>query len=513
MHALFRFMALHPSLYAFNVQSPDGNRIIWSTIRQPKRPITMASGFTPLPAHAGYLLGRPRFASRVHSYAITMRYRASGPDGRTRYFVGTPYRLDRLFAFPNRLRTPLALSVIDLRNHRELATWRSGRLDFSEFNKRDTGVAGKAGGRPLVRGRAGIVPVPGLPLEIAAGWPRNVVFDDWVRTGRLRWAVEALFVGVMALLVLLVDRGRRREQRAAEAIERVRTTDEATGLSTRAMFEERIPGLCDALGPCRQLAVIVIDIEGFTEINARHGRKAGDRILRALAERLRALPDARLLARVGADSFAFVHVGILEREIHARIDAALAVVETPFDISAGVAETLKLSLGSALYPADTGSAAALLGRAEVSIFGQIQRQYGIRRRDLDPYSQEYHAMLGWGWRFLNHLIPDLAAGVFDDFAADARNVPIIQSLGTERARRRKWTPAPCRNVARSGIDARAPSGRGVAGRPHACRAGDRYQCADECDERPLPAHCGTEPADSGARQPAPDISGYHPATL
>ena len=435
VRALFRFMALHPSLYAFNVQSADGNRIIWSTKRQPKRPITMASGFTPLTAHTSYLLGQPRFASRVHSYAITMRYRALGADGRTRYFVGTPYRLDRLFAFPNRLRTPLVLSVIDLRSHTDLAAWRSGRLDFSDFNKRDTGLAGQMGGRPLISGRAGVVPVPGLPLEIAAGWPRNVVFHNWVRTGRLRWAVEVLFVGIMALLVLLVDRGRRREQRAAEAIERVRSTDEATGLSTRALFEERITALCEALGPGRQLAVIVIDIDGFTDINARHGRKAGDKILRDLAERLRALPDAQLLARVGADSFAFVHVGILEREIHPRIDAALAVVEMPFELSAGGSETLKLSLGSALYPADTGSAAALLGRAEVSIFGQIQRQYGIRRRDLDPYSPEYHAMLGWGWRFLNHLIPDLATGVFDDFAADARNIPIMQPLGTERAKR------------------------------------------------------------------------------
>ena len=435
MHALFRFMALHPSLYAFNVQSPDGNRIIWSTIRQPKRPITMASGFTPLPAHAGYLLGRPRYASRVHSYAITMRYRAAGADGRTRYFVGTPYRLDRLFAFPNHLRTPLLLSVIDLRTHTVLATWRSGRLDFDDFNKRDTGFAEPSDGKHLIRGRAGVVLVPGLPLEIAAGWPRNVVFDTWVRTGRLRWAVEALFVGVMVLLVLLVDRGRRRERRAAEAIERLRTTDEATGLSTRTMFEEQISALCDAVGPGRQLAVIVIDIDSFTEINDKHGRKAGNRILHDLAQRLRALPDARLLARVGADSFAFVHVGILEREIHQRIDAALAVVEMPFGISPGVSETLKLSLGSALYPADTESAAALLGRAEVSIFGQIQRQNGIRRSDLDPYSPEYHAMLRWGWRFLNHLIPDLAAGVFDDFVADERNIPIMQSLDTERVRR------------------------------------------------------------------------------
>ncbi|MGC9186060.1 MAG: PAS domain S-box protein, partial [Thiomonas sp.] len=96
VQTLRRFMALHPSLYAFNILSPDGNTILWSTQAQQARPITSGAAFTPLPGHPDFLLGQDRDAKRVGTHVLTMRFRVRGPDGTVRYLVGTPYRLDQL---------------------------------------------------------------------------------------------------------------------------------------------------------------------------------------------------------------------------------------------------------------------------------------------------------------------------------------------------------------------------------------------------------------------------------
>jgi diguanylate cyclase (GGDEF)-like protein/PAS domain S-box-containing protein len=92
------------------------------------------------------------------------------------------------------------------------------------------------------------------------------------------------------------------EERLRELVDR----DALTGLMTRARFEEELErhvargrryGMAGAL--------IVLDVDGFREINEEHGARAGDRVLvgvaKALTNRLR---DTDLLARIGGDQFA-----------------------------------------------------------------------------------------------------------------------------------------------------------------------------------------------------------------
>ncbi len=444
VRALYRFMALHPSLYAFNVQSPDGNHIIWSTKKQPKRPITLANGFTPLASHPQYLLGHPRYAARVHSYAITMRFRDIGADGKTRYFVGTPYRLDRLLAYSGHDAMNLALAVTDMRNQSNLVVWHDGGLDFSSLAHRSPHQAAIGTNTKPPASVADQVAVPGLPLEVTASWPADYVANRWIRSGWIRWSLELLFIVILALLVMLVARSRRREQMAAAALEKARRVDDLTGLATRTRFEEEISALCRGVAPGRQLAVIVVDIEDFSDINAHIGRDGGDGILRALAQRLATLPDAVLQARVGADSFAFVHANIAETEMHARIDATLALAAAPFEVPGASAQTIRISLGSALYPADADSAASLLGRAEVSLFGQVQRRYGSRRRQLDPYSADNLLPIAWALRFLRPCIPDIAQAMLDDIMSDPRNHAVMRLL--EPGREEGLTQAVARHI-------------------------------------------------------------------
>lgn len=423
--ALSRFMALHPNLYAFNVQSSDGNRIIWSTKKQSSRPITRGAAFTPLPQHPQYLLGRARYASRAGGYAITMRFRARGKDGTTRYFVGTPFRLKQLLAYPDVFRAPWTLETVDSRTNTALADWRQGRPMFHR-----SGVPARRS-RPR-QTRLVDVPVRGLPLRIRASLPSAYISRVWVRSAWTRWIIEAsLIVAVMALVRFLERSGQQRLLDAA-AIERARMQDAQTGLLSRAAFEQRIVALAETVSPRRQLAVIVIDIEHFGRFNAEHGTAAGDRVLLALVERLQALSGATLLARVGADSFAFAHADILEAQVYGPIKAALASVEAPFPLSATAWETLSLSLGCALYPADTDAPSTLLGQAEAALFGQVQRESYHVMNALDPYGTVAAGLLNWAHPFLRHHKAALSEDLLQQLMADGRTGDVVRALADDK---------------------------------------------------------------------------------
>jgi|GEM_PF-580169 len=192
------FIALHPEIFALNVQSADGNRIVWSTHPQPAHPITLGAAFTPLSTHPDVLLGQDHYAPRVGGHVITMRFRVRGQDGTTRYFDGSPYRLRRLLA--NDARTPFTLTVRDLRDGSTLGVWADGRVTFPRQP-------------PAARTR---IAVPDLPLAVDAGWTKNLVWEQFLQGLAERLLARGLIVALLALAAgLIVALLRRSEQLAA----------------------------------------------------------------------------------------------------------------------------------------------------------------------------------------------------------------------------------------------------------------------------------------------------------
>ena len=101
------------------------------------------------------------------------------------------------------------------------------------------------------------------------------------------------------------------------------THDALTGLADRSVLEQRLAVLTAA----DQVSVLLIDLDGFKPVNDRHGHHAGDQVLVAVADRLRALtgPDG-LSARLGGDEFAVLlpHAGAGQaRELADRLTAGL----------------------------------------------------------------------------------------------------------------------------------------------------------------------------------------------
>ncbi|MFO6421404.1 putative bifunctional diguanylate cyclase/phosphodiesterase [Hylemonella sp. W303a] len=92
--------------------------------------------------------------------------------------------------------------------------------------------------------------------------------------------------------------------RHEETLRRLAHTDSLTGLANRFMLRDTLNRL---IGQKRPLALLAIDLDRFKAVNDNHGHSAGDAVLQAVAERLRAhLPTEALLARLGGDEFAVV---------------------------------------------------------------------------------------------------------------------------------------------------------------------------------------------------------------
>lgn len=146
--------------------------------------------------------------------------------------------------------------------------------------------------------------------------------------------------------------------------------DDLTGLANRVLLRDR---LARALGAARRrgslVAVMLLDLDGFKAVNDTLGHAAGDRLLAAVAERLRSrVRETDTVARLGGDEFALV-IEDLVRPEHATLVARklLDALEPPIRLD-GQEARVGASLGVALYPRDGEDPAVLLRLADAAMY-------------------------------------------------------------------------------------------------------------------------------------------------
>ncbi|WP_433219915.1 diguanylate cyclase domain-containing protein [Dactylosporangium sp. CS-047395] len=137
------------------------------------------------------------------------------------------------------------------------------------------------------------------------------------------------------------------------------THDSLTGLANRALLAEHM----STLPPAGRLSILVLDLDGFKQVNDRHGHHAGDELLVVAARRLAACVRAEDLAvRLGGDEFAVVlphtdaaRAGHLADEVTAALSRPYAVAGTVARVGAsvGVATGTPADLDALLRDADT----------------------------------------------------------------------------------------------------------------------------------------------------------------
>ena len=218
-----------------------------------------------------------------------------------------------------------------------------------------------------------------LPAAIASGLAAQVSYPIWVQDQRfgvsLAFSTErpdlAEVVADIASLANTIRPALFRKV-TEERIRFVAHHDDLTRLANRLMFQERLAAaIAGAARGEHGLALLYLDLDGFKPINDTHGHGTGDKLLAAVAARLReSCRECDTTARIGGDEFAIIQplggqpsaataLALAQRVLHA--------VQQPFDIG-GRRLLVSVSIGIAVYPTGGETPDQLLRNADIALY-------------------------------------------------------------------------------------------------------------------------------------------------
>lgn len=190
----------------------------------------------------------------------------------------------------------------------------------------------------------------------------------------------------------LVDAFKEMRRQVAErqqALEHQALHDALTGLPNRVLLQDRVQHAIQHLRRLGHggLALLIMDLDGFKEINDTLGHPIGDGLLQQLADRLqREVRDSDTVARLGGDEFAVLLEQVDEAEARHMAGRILRLLDHPFEV-AGQSLYVAGSIGLALYPQHAHSPQELSRRADVAMYVAKREKNGIAL--YDPAQDHY----------------------------------------------------------------------------------------------------------------------------
>ncbi|OYT81921.1 MAG: GGDEF domain-containing protein [Pseudomonas sp. PGPPP4] len=179
----------------------------------------------------------------------------------------------------------------------------------------------------------------------------------------------SLVEGVMAVMLIALSMTGTVRYRREQRIERLAGSDPLTGLHNRRALETEAPRLFGMTTPERPGALLLIDLDNFKLANDLYGHAAGDGLLIALSELLRAtLPRRALAARLGGDEFVALLGGLSQAEVIALADGLRERFSLLATQRLATPERVTLSIGAVLFDHPPRSLADLLAQGDRALY-------------------------------------------------------------------------------------------------------------------------------------------------
>jgi diguanylate cyclase (GGDEF)-like protein/PAS domain S-box-containing protein len=173
--------------------------------------------------------------------------------------------------------------------------------------------------------------------------------------------------------------------------------DSLTSLPNRFYLKNRLEAELAMLEDHGQLALFMLDLDRFKEVNDTLGHHAGDLLLMEIAKRLQQVLAGLGgdIARLGGDEFAVIYTRVRsERDVVRLAELMLRTLTSPFDIE-GIRVEVEGSLGISLAPAHGTTPSSLLRCADVAMYRakKIIRRYCLYDPEQDPYTPARLALM------------------------------------------------------------------------------------------------------------------------
>jgi diguanylate cyclase (GGDEF)-like protein len=218
-----------------------------------------------------------------------------------------------------------------------------------------------------------------VPLRFTASGRPAGIFEIYLSYGPIAAAIDseertiAILVALglallWAVLFKIVASASQRLRRQAEENDRLARYDQLTGLPNRTLYSERLASTLSDGHDSQPLAVLLLDLDSFKQINDTLGHRAGDIVLMEVARRLRgSLGPELVVARFGNDEFAVLHPHVKGHAEALETAASIrSTMEEPVALD-GAAVNVETSIGIALAPDHARDAETLMRRADMAL--------------------------------------------------------------------------------------------------------------------------------------------------
>ncbi|MCL4148138.1 UNVERIFIED_CONTAM: hypothetical protein GTU68_038067 [Idotea baltica] len=165
----------------------------------------------------------------------------------------------------------------------------------------------------------------------------------------------------------------------AKELNQLASFDPLTGLANRFQFQQELSSCVDdSVADEQQMALLVLDMDGFKEINDSLGHATGDEVLKVAAKRLKqVVRDGDLVSRLGGDEFTVI---VRDAEDISKVEGIarriVEAIKSPMSID-GHELTVGVSIGASVCPRDSDSADELFTFSDTAMYAAKASKLGL----------------------------------------------------------------------------------------------------------------------------------------